>query len=138
MSVGFKVKFYWYQVGSADFLFSFFSTVACNLESGRQGERFPMMKSLCDSGKLRSNELVAALDEVLRIRSELKRFSADKVVWDMEDLSKQPPWGNSISPEITDLSNYFVTSDGEDFMTIFQHAIEKAVSLGTELEISNI
>lgn len=138
MSVGFKVKFYWYQVGSGDFLFSFFSTVACNLENGRQGARFPMMKSLCDSGKLTSNELSAALDEVLQIRSELKGFTADKVVWDMEDLSKQPPWGNNISPEITDLSNYFVTSDGEDFITILQHAIEKAVSLGKELEISNL
>ncbi|MBR5682402.1 MAG: immunity 70 family protein [Ruminococcus sp.] len=138
MSVGFKVKFYWYQVGSADFLFSFFSTVACNLENGRQGERFPMIKNLCDNGRLEINELSAALEEIALIKAELKRFSADKVVWDMDDLSKQPPWGSNISPDITDLSNYFVTSDGEDFITVLQHAVEKAVSLGTELEISNL
>lgn len=32
MAVGFKVKFYWYQIGHGDFLHSFFSTVAYNLE----------------------------------------------------------------------------------------------------------
>ena len=31
--VGFKVKFYWYQIGSGDFLHAFFSTVAYNLEN---------------------------------------------------------------------------------------------------------
>ena len=28
MAVGFKVKFYWYQIGHGDFLHSFFSMVA--------------------------------------------------------------------------------------------------------------
>lgn len=31
MTVGFKVKFYWYQIGHGDFLHSFFSTVAYRL-----------------------------------------------------------------------------------------------------------
>ncbi|MEL7571254.1 MAG: Imm70 family immunity protein [Eubacteriaceae bacterium] len=39
---------------------------------------------------------------------------------------------------MTDLSNYFVTSDGEDFITILQHALEKAASLNTSLEIQSI
>ncbi|MBO4626965.1 MAG: hypothetical protein J5645_03195 [Lachnospiraceae bacterium] len=25
------------------------------------------------------------------------------IIWDIEDLSKQPPWGNEISKETTDL-----------------------------------
>ncbi len=33
MAVGFKVKYYWYQIGSGDFLHSFFSTVAYRLEN---------------------------------------------------------------------------------------------------------
>ena len=32
MAVGFTVGFYYYSIGSADFLHSFFSTVAVNLE----------------------------------------------------------------------------------------------------------
>lgn len=43
-------------------------------------------------------------------------------LWDIKDLSAQPPWKTNISDDITNLSNYFVTSDGEDFITIFNHA----------------
>lgn len=32
-----------------------------------------------------------------------------------------------ISPDITDLSNYFVTSDGEDFISVFDRALKTAV-----------
>ncbi len=80
--VGFKVKYYWYQIGSGDFLFSFFSTVAYHLENQK--------------------------------------------------------WGRNISSDITNLSNYFVTSDGEDFITIFNRALEKAEELSSRLEITNI
>ena len=63
------------------------------------------------------------------------------MVWEIEDLSKQPPWGNNISKDITDLSNYFVTSDGDDFLKIFMHtmhALKKAKDLNCELEIKTI
>ena len=40
--VGFKVKFYWYQIGSGDFLHAFFSTVAYNLENMKWGSRGPV------------------------------------------------------------------------------------------------
>ena len=40
MAVGFKVGFFWYQIGSGDFLHCFFSTVAVNLENGNWGSRF--------------------------------------------------------------------------------------------------
>jgi len=43
MAVGFKVKFYWYQIGNGAFLHSFFSTVAYNLENGNWGSRFPII-----------------------------------------------------------------------------------------------
>ena len=61
-----------------------------------------------------------------KIQSELREYQPDKVVWDIENLSKQPPWGTNISSDITDLSNYFVTSSGDDFITVFFHALEKA------------
>ena len=43
MAVGFTVGFYYYSIGSADFLHSFFSTVAVNLEDGKWGSRFPVL-----------------------------------------------------------------------------------------------
>ena len=44
----------------------------------------------------------------------------------------------NISTEITDLSNYFVTSDGEDFITILLHALEKAKEMNVSIEIESI
>ena len=53
-------------------------------------------------------------------------------------MSKQPPWGNDISKDITDLSNYFVTSDGNDFLIVFEHALEKAKEVNAEMLIKSM
>ena len=83
-------------------------------------------------------EIDRAIKELKIIKKKLKKFSLDKVVWDIENLEKHPPWGKNISDEISDLSNYFITSDGEDFITIFMHALEKAKETGEGIAIRNI
>ena len=126
MAVGFKVKYYWYQIGRGDFLHSFFSTVAYNLENENWGSRFPIIMNELYQGKMSWMNVDKAIAELNVIKEELKAFSPDKVIWDIEDLSKQPPWGNNISKDITSLSNYFVTSDGEDFLATFLRVLEMA------------
>ena len=138
MSVGFKVKYYWYQIGHGDFLHSFFSTVAYNLENGDWGSRFPGIMNELYQGKIGREDVDNAIEELNVIRKELQAFSPDKVIWDIEDLSKQPPWGSEISKDITDLSNYFVTSDGDDFLSVFMHALEMAKEINSEIEIKSI
>lgn len=136
--VGFKVKYYWYQIGSGDFLFSFFSTVAYHLENQKWGSKFPVIMNELYQGELNSTRISAAINELEQIKQELAKLTPDKVVWDIEDLSLQPPWGTNISSEITNLSNYFVTSDGEDFITTFKRALEKAEEIDYGLEITSI
>ena len=80
----------------------------------------------------------AAIGELAVISAELRDLSPVHVIWDIEDLSKQPPWGNDISEDITDLSNYFVTSDGEDFLTILLHALEKAKDVNEDVNIESM
>ncbi len=138
MTVGFKVKFYWYQIGLDDFLHSFFSTVAYNLENKNWGSRFPVIMNELYQGKIEYKNINRALVELDIIKKELQLFSPEQIVWDIEDISKQPPWRNDISKDITDLSNYFVTSDGHDFLTIFFHALEKAKEVNAEIEIKSI
>lgn len=133
--VGFRVKYYWYQIGSGDFLHSFFSTVAYNLENQEWGSRFPVIMNKLYQGKVDGENIDKAIEELSIIKEEFRKFSPDKVIWDIEDLSKQPPWGKNISKDITDLSNYFVTSDGEDFMTVFYRALEKAKEVNAGIEI---
>lgn len=135
--VGFKVGCIWYEIGAASFLHSFFSTVAYNLEGGNWGTRFPVIMNELYQGELTNANVPNAKVELNIIESELKDLSPDKVIWDMEDLGKQPPWGTRISNQITDLSNYFVTSDGRDFLTIFRKALDDAIEIKTEIIISS-
>ncbi len=129
MSVGFKVGFFWFEIGTPDFLHCFFSTVAVNLEEGSWGSRFPVIMNELYQGHLEEKNVTGAIKELKTIKKQLKKFSPEKVVWDFENLDLLPPWKNEISSGITDLSNYFVNSDGDDFMTLFMHALEKAQEL---------
>lgn len=133
--VGFEVKDDWYEIGHGDFLYAFFSTVAYHLEGNDWGSRFPMIMNELYQGKLRNEALDEAILELSDIKNELAAFPPDQIIWDIEDLTKQPPWGDNISSEITSLANYFVTSDGVDFLDMFSHALQKAKKLHTDLNI---
>ena len=100
MAVGFKVAFFCYQIGHGDFLHSFFSTVSYNLENGEWGSRFPTIMNELYQGTLDKDNVETAIEELKKIQLELQAFSPDKVVWDIDDLSKQPPWGKNISNDI--------------------------------------
>ena len=73
---------------------------------------------------LKKEHLENAKAELEIISNELEKISVKRVIWDIDDLSKPMPWGDNISPDITDLSNYFVTSDGEDLITTLNHAMD--------------
>jgi hypothetical protein len=138
MAVGFKVKFYWYQIGMGDFLHAFFSTVCYNLENSKWGSRYPFIMNELYSGELKRENVETALVELNEIKSELEKISVDKVIWDIDNLSLQAPWGDDISQNITSLGNYFVTSDGDDFITVFNNALEKAKKLNTSIKIESL
>lgn len=138
MAVGFKIQYYWYQIGTGDFLYSFFSTVAYHLENKKWGYRFPVIMNELYQGILSKDNVDRAISELKTIQRELAAFCPQKVVWDIEDLSKQPPWGQHISSDITNLSNYFVTSDGEDFISKFFDALEKAKELSADMVIDRL
>ena len=134
---GFTVGFYWFQIGTGDFLHSFFSTVALRLENGLWGSKYPVIMNELYQGELPANKTDLAIDELIQIKEGLRGLSSEQVVWDIEDLSKQPPWGNKISPDITDLSSYFVTSDGEDFIGVLERALKTAAEEGDALKIES-
>lgn len=59
------------------------------------------------------------------IKSELKALPVGKLIWDIQDRSKAPPWGSNIADTTTDLSNYFVTSTGRDLIDTLQEVLEE-------------
>jgi len=53
-----------------------------------------------------------------------EKLPPSKVVWDIEDLKAQPPWGDNIASEITSLGNYFVSSTGRDVFALLEEALD--------------
>lgn len=130
MAVGLKVGPIFYKIGMGSFLNCFFSTVTYNLENSKRGSIFPYLMKYLYQGRLLYNDIPFAEKELRTIKSELKSYSPDKVVWDIDDLKKRPPWGSNIADRITDLSNYFYTSEGENLFDLF----EKALKTGKEVK----
>lgn len=72
MGVGFKVKYYWFQVGHSDFLHSFFSTISYHLEPYGWGTKYPYLMKELYNGKLDDKYVMAAIMELEEIRERLK------------------------------------------------------------------
>ena len=138
MTVGLKVDLYWYSIGTGDFLHSFFSTICVRLENNVWGSRFPVLMNELYSGKLEPQQLEEALRELETIQKELERINPDQVIWDKEDRSKMPPWGDNISPDIKALSDYFVTSSGKNLISVIKRALLDAIDEQVELEIKSL
>lgn len=138
MAVGFKVKYYWYQVGHGDFLHSFFSTISYHLEKNGWGSEYPFLLNELYKGKLENKNIDRAIIELNAIKKKLQNYSSSQVIWDIEDLSKRPPWGNNISRDITNLSNYFITSEGEDLIELLMKALENGMKTNSDVFIETL
>jgi 2,3-bisphosphoglycerate-dependent phosphoglycerate mutase len=57
-------------------------------------------------------------------------------VWDFENPSARPPWGDRIAPTATSLGDYFVTSAGADLIETLESALRQARDTGKPLVIT--
>ena len=138
MAVGFKVKYYWYQIGHGNYLHSFFSTISYHLEQNGWGTEYPFLLNELYNGKLENKNIDSAINELEAIKKKLQDFSPSQVIWDIDNLSKSPPWGDNISKDITNLSNYFITSEGEDIVDMLMKALEKGQKTNSDVYIESI
>ncbi|MBL8022217.1 MAG: hypothetical protein JNM27_21255 [Leptospirales bacterium] len=124
------------EIGTSEFLFSFFSTVAGNLEPKGWGTRFPIVMRQLYSGALPAASGSGALRELTTIHRELSALVPSKVIWNFENRAALPPWGTQISPDITSLANYFVTSNGKDLIGVLTQCLQELAKSGQgELKI---
>lgn len=138
MVVGIKVDFLWFSVGTDDFFHSFFSTICIDLEKGEWGSKFPIIMNELYSGNLSLDKLKDAQNELEEIKQEFSKLSPDKIVWDAEDLGKTPPWGRNVSSDITNLAEYFITSDGNNLIDRLNEAIDEGLKEQVSIEIKNL
>lgn len=135
MAVGLKLGSITDEIGTGDFLHSFFSTISGNLETDGWGTRFPVLLNELYQGELHQKDVASALAELDAVEKELATLSPGKVIWDIEDRSKAPPCGEKISNDITDLSNYFVTSTGRELIPMIRECLEELRDVGGVLKV---
>ncbi len=57
------------------------------------------------------------------------------MVWDAADRARRPPWGDRIAEDITDLSNYFVTDEGQDPFDVLTRALGYATRAAVPVRV---
>lgn len=123
MTVGLHIHGITTEIGTGSFFHAFFSTISHHLEPKGWGSVYPVLMNKLYQGSVEAQEADALLKEFGDVREKLRKFRPDQVIWDIEDLTARPPWGDDFSSRITGLSNYFVTSTGRD---LFEAIIENA------------
>lgn len=134
----FQVDCIVYSVGTGDFLNSFFSTVTVKLEQSVWGSRFPIIMRELYSGRLPKDQVKTAQEELDLIEAGLTQLPPSEIIWDFEDLSARPPWGDEISPDIRHMADYFVTSDGQNLLTVMKKAFQTALELDEDVLILSL
>ena len=125
-----------YPVGTGEFLGSFFDTIAVLLEGGSRGSRFPALASLYENGELAPQLAGAARAQLAEAAVALAAFAPAEVVWDIDDPSLKPPWGDTIAPTIRTLAEYHVTSDGRQLIAVLDTALDASARVDKPLRIA--
>jgi 2,3-bisphosphoglycerate-dependent phosphoglycerate mutase len=123
------------EVGTSSFLHAFFSSVSRNLEPAGWGSRFPVLMNHLYQGRMPPELVESAIAEVSQVRKEFSGLPPRAVVWDIDDLTKQPPWGEEFAAAITSLANYFVTSNGFDLFEVIIESLQEAKKLKLAVSI---
>ena len=88
-------------------------------------------------GSVDAGELEELEKELSDVEQRLRSIPPDRVIWDIEDLSRQPSWGKEISDDIKNLSDYFITSNGGNIFDMFRDAVSTAKTINSGIEIKS-
>lgn len=138
MTVALQVGLRYYTVGSSGFFNAFFSTVFIRLENSNWGSLYSVIMNRLYQGVIEEIYLKQALLEMQSIRLALTAFPPSQVIWDFEDLSARPPWGDVTHLDIKNLSDYFITADGSNLIDMMIRVFEQAISVNKTVEIDTI
>lgn len=123
------------DIGFDIVLHSLLSTVALHLEGGNWGARFPLIMLKLYQGSLAAADASAALLELRDMQAGLAKLSPAQVVWDINDLARQPPWGKAINPGTTSMANYHATVESTNLLDDMLACVAALEQQGGMLEI---
>jgi Immunity protein 70 len=122
------------EIGTPTVLHAFFSTISAHCDRTGWGSRFPSLFKLYE-GAVSPRDAQSAVVELRAAKEALSRIPPTAIVWDIENRSVRPPWGDDISSTITSLGNYFVSSTGRDLFGLLEEALQAAADEGKDAVI---
>lgn len=135
MTVGLRQGSVVTEIGPGGILHSFFSTVAVRLEASRWGDRFPVLMKKLYGGSIALEDADVATDEIAQIKAELSGLSPDSVIWDADDLTKQPPWGRELQPHVRSCADYWITTSARNLIDEIVDNLESLREFGGTLDV---
>lgn len=102
------------NVGSGDIWISLMSTVDIRLKKCKKDISYAV--NFLHSGECSAEDALETARQFNIIRDELSKFAPDKIVYDEDDLMKEAPWKDNISPTVTSCANFYTTADGNDLL----------------------
>ncbi|WP_242143725.1 MULTISPECIES: Imm70 family immunity protein [unclassified Bacillus cereus group] len=135
-NVGFGIDFMFYEVGHPDFLHSFFSTMSYHTEPEGWGTKYPLLMKNLYFDKLNWEDVEEARKNLKEIQSILQKKKPEEIIWDIEDITKRPPWeGKALPSQVVDLVTYFAREDGKTFSDLLFKAFDFSETLKHEIVI---
>ncbi|WP_289064396.1 Imm70 family immunity protein [uncultured Zobellia sp.] len=138
MAIGLYMDPVFLTIGTGDFLNSFFSTIFIKLENSEWGKKYPITMNNLYMGEVKLDKIPEAIIEIDLLKKQLQTLPPSEVVWDFENLSSNPPWGNNISESIKNLADYFVTSNGENLVDLIKEAYHVALEIEEPVIVKSI
>ena len=132
------VRNFIFELGYPSIMKALFNSIAHHLEGREWGSKYPVIMNELYYEGIEVEHLEQGLKEIKEIQEKLKDYAPDQIVWNYEDITISPPWGNRISDNITSLSNYFMSTDGNESIDTIIYAIELALRVKHRVCIKNI
>jgi 2,3-bisphosphoglycerate-dependent phosphoglycerate mutase len=122
-----------WTVGEDDFLHSFFSTIAYQLEKQGWGSRFPALVGELYRGRLPAERVPEARRELNTIRRELAEQPPEARVYDYDEPNRETPW--PVPPGASSLADCFLTATGKDLLDVLARALDVSEETAAAVEI---
>jgi 2,3-bisphosphoglycerate-dependent phosphoglycerate mutase len=122
-----------WTVGEDDFLHSFFSTIAYQVEKEGWGSRFPALVGELYRGRMPAERVPEARRELETIRRELSELPPEARVYDYDEPNRETPW--PVPPGAGSLADCFLTATGKNMLDVLARALDVGEETGAPVEI---
>lgn len=118
-----------YEIGSPAFFHCFFSTVAYRLENDAWGSVYPRIMLDFYKGRLRHAAAPQALGELDAIQLGFEMMPPTDIIWDYDDLERQPPWADGALDGVACAAECFFTPREEHLFTVLRQAFTRSIEV---------